>query len=147
MLGWFEIDHDFDALEDFRRRVDRLFDDMTRTPHVTGRGSDRWPRANLWDEGETLVLELGLPGVKLEDIEINGSDDTLHVSGMRQVSAPEGFATHRQERRGLRFARSVNLPVEVELDKADATLDSGILTVRLPKAPELQPRSIQVRAG
>lgn len=146
MLGWFEIDREFDALEDFRRRVDRLFDDVYRQP-AAAQATSRWPRANLFDEGEALALELGVPGVKLEDIEINGRDDTLHISGTRRVSAPEGYATHRQERTGLRFARTIGLPVKVELDKAVATLDKGILTIRLPKAPELKPRRIEVRAG
>lgn len=147
MLGWFEINREFDAMEDFRRRVDRIFDDMTRQPAGPGPSTGRWPRANLWDEGEALALELGVPGVQLEDIEINAHGDTLHVSGVRRVKAPEGYATHRRERSGLRFARSIALPVQVELDKATATLDNGILTVRLPKAPVLKPRSIQVRAG
>jgi HSP20 family protein len=145
-LGWFEIDRDFDALDDFRRRVDRIFEDMARQPAPTGR-STRWPRANLWDEGETLTLELGVPGVMLEDLEINAHDDTLSISGVRKVTAPEGYAVHRQERSGLRFARSIKLPVKVDMDKTEATLDDGILTVRLPKAPELKPRSIQVRVG
>jgi HSP20 family protein len=147
MLGWFDIDHELDAMEDFRRRVDRIFDDMTRQPTTPGRSSGRWPRANLWDEGEALALELGVPGVALDDLEINGHGDTLTISGVRRVTAPDGYASHRQERAGLRFARSINLPVKVELDRAEATLDHGILTVRLPKAPELKPRSIQVRAG
>jgi HSP20 family protein len=146
MLGWFEFDREFDAMEDFRRRVDRIFDDMARQP--AGRGRDgRWPRANLWDEGEALTLELGVPGVQLEDLEINGHEDSLSISGIRKVTVPEGYAVHRQERSGLRFARSITLPVKVELDKAVATLDDGILTVRLPKAPQFEPRSIQVRAG
>ncbi len=147
MLGWFEIDREFDALHDVRRRVDRIFDDMARQPVRGPRRSARWPRANLWDEGETLALELGLPGVALEDIEISGQDDTINIRGVRRVTAPEGYATHRQERSSLRFARTIRLPVKVALDEAAATLDSGILTLRLPKAPELKPRSITVKAG
>jgi HSP20 family protein len=145
MLGWFEIDRELDAFEDFRRRVDRLFDEASRRSEPQTHG--RWPRANLWDEGEALALELGVPGVKLEDIEINGNDNTLHITGLRKVETPEGWAAHRRERSGLRFARSIQLPVKVELEQAEANLSDGILSIRLPKAPELKPRSIQVRAG
>jgi HSP20 family protein len=147
MLGWFDIDREFDSFEDFRRRVDRLFDEVHHQPGPGARPAGRWPRANLWDAGEALALELGMPGVKLEDLEISGHDDTLHISGLRRVVTPEGYAVHRQERAGLRFARSIQLPVKVELDKAEAALTDGILSIRLPKAPELTPRSIQVRAG
>ncbi len=145
MLGWFETDRDLFALDDFRRRVDRLFDTVARQPASQEPAAGRWPRANLWDEGEALALELGVPGVQLDDLEISGHDNTLHIRGLRRVSAPEGYAAHRRERAGLRFARSIALPVKVDFDQTVATLDNGILTVRLAKAPEPKARSIQVR--
>jgi len=147
MLGWFDIDRSFDALDDFRRAVDRAFEEATRDPARGGERCGCWPRATLSDQGEALVLEAGLPGVKLDDIEINASADTLTLSGRRKVQAPEGYTPHRQERSGLSFRRSFALPAKVELDKAEATLKDGILTVRLPKAPELKPRAVTVRAG
>jgi HSP20 family protein len=80
-------------------------------------------------------------------VEIAGNADTLSLSGQREAIAPEGWSAHRRERASLRFCRSFALPVKVEIDKAEATLRDGILTIRLPKAPELKPRAITVRAG
>ena len=146
MLGWFDMDTQLDALEMFRRRMDQLFDEAAREP-APARRTSGWPRANLLDEGEALVLQAGLPGVKIEDVEITGNAETLSLSGQREVAVPEGYSPHRQERASMRFCRSFALPVKVELEKAEATLKDGILTIRLPKAPELKPRAITVRAG
>ncbi len=147
MLGWFDIDREFSSLEQFRRDVDRMLERASERPAWHARRGGRWPRANLYDSGEVLVLELGVPGVKLDDLEISGSDELLTVSGERKVDAPDGYKAHRRERSSLRFARSFRLPAKVEYDKADASLEAGILTVKLPKAPELRPRLVPVRAG
>jgi len=147
MLGWFDIDGQLDALEVFRRRMDQLFEEASREPGVAPQRCGGWPRANLSDRGEELVLEAGLPGVRLEDVRISGNADTLSISGQRPAPVPEGYRPLRQERANIHFCRSFSLPVKVELDKADAALKDGILTVRLPKAPELKPRAVAVRAG
>jgi len=146
MLRWFDIDRSDDNLRDFRRSFDLLLD-LHRDPVVRGRRRSPWPRANLRDTGEELMIHVGLPGVRLEDIEITGSADALKLSGSRDTPVPEGYAAHRRERPAMRFARSFRLPVDVELEQAEASLKQGILTIRLPKAPELRPRSITVSAG
>ena len=145
MLAWYDAFNGFDAIDDFRRRMDRIFEDHEQ-PQANAR-CGRWPRANLFDKGESYRLELGLPGVALEDIEISGSEGALTVSGERKAETPEGYSAHRQEREALRFCRSFALPAQVRYDESEAELKNGILSITLPKAPELKPRSISVRAA
>ena len=52
-----------------------------------------------------------------------------------------------RERRYGSFSRSLQLPVRVEGDKAEATFSDGVLTLRVPKAEEVKPRQIRINAG
>ncbi len=145
MLAWYDAFTGFDDFEEFRRRMDRLFEEKEQ-PRQSAR-CGRGPRANLFDKGGSYRLELGLPGVALEDIEISGSEGALTISGERKAEVPEGYSAHRQERAALRFRRSFSLPAQVQYEESEAQLKNGILSITLPKAPELKPRSITVRAA
>jgi HSP20 family protein len=63
------------------------------------------------------------------------------------VAPPEGYSVHRQERTASRFSRSFTLPCAVNGDAISASLEHGVLTVTLPKAPESQPRQITVKSA
>jgi HSP20 family protein len=69
------------------------------------------------------------------------------LQGSRRVEAPQGYDVHRRERGAYEFTRSFTLPVKVDADQAKATLKNGLLTLTLPKAPEVQPRQINVATG
>lgn len=151
MLGWFNIDRDVQALEDFRRRMEQMFDEWDRgEPNGDTNGwravNGSWPRGNLYDTGTDLVLQVGVPGITQEDLKITGNNEVLTISGERKVETPEGFTAHRRERPPVRFCRTFSFPVKVDLEKTEANLKDGMLTVRVPKAPEVQPRTITVTA-
>ena len=147
LTRWNDLDRTFAAMDEFRRRMDRLWDEFdtgfARTPAL---GGAAWPRTNLYDTGAALVLKAEVPGLGEKDFDLTLNQDVLTLRGERKPDAPEGYAVHRQERTPLRFARSFQLPSKVDPEKATATLRNGILTVSLPKAPEAQPRSIAVKA-
>jgi HSP20 family protein len=134
----------FGLLEDFRRRLDRAFDDVSGADWSA---SAAWPRASLEDTGSELVLVAEVPGLESKDLEITGSRDTLTVAGRRDTSLPDGAALHRQERGQMSFARSFALPVHVDPDRVSADLKDGLLTITLPKAAEARPRQISVQAS
>ena len=146
--GWMDIDTALNEMDVLRRRMDRLF-------HQAEAGAtDRWasplrswPRVNLIDVGDALNLVCEVPGVGKDDFELSLSQDVLTLKGQRRISLPEGATVHRRERSPGTFSRSFKLPVKVDPDQADAKLEGGLLTITLPKLPELKPRTIAVTAG
>jgi HSP20 family protein len=131
---------EFDAL---RREMNRLFEGGAG--RTVRSGAPGFPRMGLFDRGSELVVRAELPGVVDKDLDITVDQGLLTLRGRRTVTAPEGYAVHRQERGNLEFARSFTLPCRVNAEKTTATLKHGMLTLVLPKAPEDQPRQIAIR--
>lgn len=147
--GWNDLDRTFAELDAMRRHVDAYFDAIepaTRRRPQHAVGWSAWPDADLYDAGEAFVVEADLPGVAEDAIELQVTGTALTLAGKRPVQAPEGYAAHRRERRGYEFSRSFAFPVKVDPEKATATMKNGVLTVRLPKAAEVQPRKITVQS-
>ena len=140
---WSDLERTAVLMNQFRRRMDRLFDDMDAANEVTAAS---WPRSQLHDRGPNLVLHAEVPGLAEHDIKLTMNQDVLTLEGERRVVAPEGYSVHRQERTSVRFARSVGLPCKVDVERAGATVRDGVLTVTLPKTPESQPRRIAVHS-
>lgn len=139
----------FPALGDLRREVDRLFGDFDRMFDAPGGLGDPalGPRASLRDEGERLVLRVELPGWADDELDVSLERDVLTLRGAHEVEVPEGFQARHRERRGARFARTFALPVPVDADRAEATLEQGVLTLTLPKAAGARPTKVTVRAA
>ena len=102
------------------------------------------PPVNLYETSEGYVLTAELPGLRVEDIEITVERDRLTLRGERRIEHPADASVHRLERSGGAFRRTVQLPVEVDGEKVEATYRNGVLSVRIPKAPEHRPRRISV---
>jgi HSP20 family protein len=105
------------------------------------------PRIELHEEGDKLVLTLDAPGVREGDLDLEVKGKLFTLSGQRKLEAPKGYTARRQERRVLEFARTFELPCEVDAARTTASLKDGVLTVTLPKTPEAKPRTIPIRAG
>lgn len=142
--SWRDFERTFAAMDELRRTVEQSWrdDDAQSFDRVTG-----WPRMNLWDEGRNLVLKADLPGVTDKEVQLQLTQDVLTVSGERKSDAPDGYSVHRQERQPSHFSRSFTLPYKVNAETITASLENGVLTVTLPKAPEAQPRQITVKAS
>jgi len=152
-----DIDRTFGVMDQLRRRMDRLFEEYEpargqsalranladEAERLWGRG--RWPRLSLSDAGSSLLLKAEVPGLTEKDLQLSIHQDVLTMSGERKQDVPEGYFVHRQERAPLKFARSFTLPCKVDPEKSAATLKDGVLTVTLSKAPEAQPRQINVQ--
>jgi HSP20 family protein len=150
LTRWTEFDRSFTLLDEFQRRMNRLFSELGAGywPEQSFRtyGYGLWPAANLYDTGKDLMVKAELPGMSEKDIQITCNQDGLTISGERKVDVPEGYSVHRQEREQVKFSRSFSFPCKVDLEKATATMKNGMLSVTLPKAPEAQPRQITVKA-
>ena len=131
---------------------DRVFDQMFRLFGDLDRGfSPAWqtaaamPRIDLVDAGAELKLFAELPGFSEQDVDITIERNRLTLRGQRKLEVPEGYRVRRSERGDLAFARSITLPCRVDADGVEATLEHGVLRLRLPKAPEEQPRQITIK--
>ena len=111
---------------------------------AAGRGQ---PAVNLWDQGDELVLEMELPGVKSQQIDVSVAGDELTIKVERPDVSEEGVAYHRRERPTGAFTRAMSLPCAVNADRVDAELDKGVLTLRLPKTEAAKPRKIAVASA
>jgi len=142
---------DFTLLDEFRRRLDRVWEDMdsswpTQAPNGRTYSSSAWPRINLYDGGSNLVLKADVPGLSEKDVHVTLNESGLSISGERKLAPPEGYSAHRQERSSFGFSRSLTLPCKVNPEQTQASVKNGVLTVTLAKAPEAQPRQIAVQA-
>ena len=146
-----DASRDFALLDEFRRRMDRVWEDMdpswSASPsNARTHVSSAWPRINLYDGGSNLVLKADVPGLSEKDVHVTLNESGVSISGERKIAPPEGYSAHRQERSSFSFSRSLTLPCKVDPEKTQASVKSGVLTVTLAKAPEAQPRQIAVQA-
>jgi HSP20 family protein len=146
-----DASRDFALLDEFRRRMDRVWEDIdpswpANPSNARTHSSSAWPRVNLYDGGSTLVLKADVPGLSEKDVHVTLNESGVSISGERKVAPPEGYSAHRQERASFSFSRSLSLPCKVNPEQTQASVKNGVLTVTLAKAPEAQPRQIAVQA-
>ena len=133
-----------DRLSVLRDEVNRLFD-FSWPSRDSGLFSGWSPTLDVFDDKDNLVVQVELPGMKKEEIDIAMHEGVLTVSGERKTEGErkEG-EMFRSERYFGKFQRSVTLPVAVEARKVKATYKEGILTIDLPKAEEAKPKQIAI---
>lgn len=143
MVRWDPV-RELDALQ---QDVNRLFTDA-----FAGRRGRRgetdalWtPAVNAFEDKDAFVLSCDLPGLTREDVKLNLDNSTLTVSGTRKLE-------HEDNREGYQrvecvfgaFNRSFTLPSTVAAEKVEASMEDGVLRIRLPKREESKPRQIEV---
>lgn len=104
---------------------------------------------NIYADAEGYTFVAVLPGLKAEDVTVEAEGNTIKLSGETiapAISADEKVRTLRNEIGFGKFNRSFELPDAIDATKIDASLENGLLTVRVPKAETVKPRSIKVQA-
>ena len=134
----------------------RLLEEM-RTPFelfeetVAGRpmfAPAGFPAVNAWADDDKFYVEAEIPGLALNDLELFVVDgNVLHIKGQRPECKCAGGTWLRRERGYGSFERQVPLPGPVDAEQIEAVLQNGVLTITLPKAPEIKPRRIEVKAS
>jgi HSP20 family protein len=138
----------FREMISLRQAMDRLFEDsFVRFPHLSGDGVREFP-IDVYQTKKDLVVKAALPGVKPEEVDITITDDAVTIKGehKEEQETKEDDYLYRERYYGA-FSRSVAIPVKVKGDKAKATFEEGVLTLTLPKAEEIKPRQIKIKAG
>jgi HSP20 family protein len=129
-----------------REAMDRLFNDAF-TP--SDGASDGWqaPAVDLYQTDNEVVVKAALPGLKADDVQISITGDILSLKGeFKQENETKEKAYHLREQRYGAFERTFALPTAVVSDKAKAEFENGILNITLPKAEEVKPKMITVKA-
>ena len=139
----------FGRLSSLRDEIDRLFGEpLSELARASQLLSGRTPPLDLHEDKDNFVVNIELPGMKKDDIEVSLHDGSLSISGERKSEEKfEGADTYRSERFFGRFQRTVTLPAAVVADKINAQYKDGLLTVTLPKAEEAKPKQIDVQVN
>ncbi|MBV6450708.1 MAG: hypothetical protein MHPDNHAH_01434 [Anaerolineales bacterium] len=129
-----------------REAMDHLFDDAFTRP-LTLRDGWSVPAVDMYQTDEEVVVKASIPGFKAEDVQINVTGEILTLRGeVKQEEEKQDKAWHLREQRWGSFERALALPTDVIADKAKAEFENGILTITLPKAEEVKPKTITVKA-
>jgi HSP20 family protein len=98
-------------------------------------GRDQWMPIDIQHTEDDVVVKASLPGVKLDDVDISISGDTLTIKGEIQADeeTKQGEYVCRERFIG-QFCRSVDLPEGLDADKTEAVMDDGILTLTIPRS-------------
>ena len=132
----------FDGLDRFQRQLSGFLDSWRQQlPDLWGDGFR--PPADLEESEDSYLVEIELPGVRKDDLDIEVAGRRLTVSGERKEKERVGIL-RRRERTVGRFRYEVVVPGKVDEAGVEAGLEEGVLTVRLPKPAHERPRRIPV---
>lgn len=139
----------FDPIQsmlDLQEEIERFMRNPAFNLGVSGYGS--YPPVNIFDSGDGMTIVSELPGLDPSALKISGHHRTITISGERKRAddkAIRGF--HRRERPVGEFSRSIQIPEDLEMSKASARYENGVLTLHIPKAESAKPRQITVETA
>lgn len=131
----------FQEMQAMREAMDKMFQERTAV-----NGSRRvMPALDLSETDVAYVVEMVVPGLKAEDLDISFENGVLTVKGeIKQEQHEEKRYFHRIERRFGSFVRTISLPRSIQAEQISASLSNGILRLDIPKAEVAKPRKINV---
>jgi HSP20 family protein len=130
-----------------REAMDRLFDDAFTRPVNLRDGGWSAPAIDMYQTDDEVVVKAALPGFQADEVQINVTGDVLTLRGeIKHEEEKKERSWHIREHRWGSFERSISLPTDVVADRANADFTNGILTISLPKAEEVKPKTITVKA-
>jgi HSP20 family protein len=130
----------FGEMDALRSRMDRMLERML----VPAERPAYWaPPVDIVETEQAIVLRADVPGVRLEDLDIELDGDTLTLRGERRAQ-PEGGLL-RMERPQGRLERSFAIGVPIDAACVKATYRRGVLEITLPKAGEAKPRQVRLQ--
>ncbi|HEB77049.1 MAG TPA: Hsp20/alpha crystallin family protein [Methylothermaceae bacterium] len=142
----------FSLLNQLQRELERSFESL-RSELFRGEGEApatvEWaPAVDIKEEADRYIVQADLPGIKPEDIEVTLEKGVLTIKGHRETEAKEEKENYKRiERFYGSFFRRFTLPETVDEEKIEAKYENGVLTVVIPKKPEVQPKKIPVKAA
>jgi HSP20 family protein len=132
--------------------INRAMEDVIGRADESAFGGSYWtPSVDAWETEHAFVVQLDLPGMTTDQVEVNFDRNTLTIRGVRGSTIPnvdKGEArVFFAERAQGSFSRSLRFPQYVEASKIEASFNNGVLTVTVPKAETAKPRKIEISAN
>ena len=135
----------FQELEELHARIGQLME--SSWPGTSDRPGGIWsPLVDIEETDDAWLVEAELPGVKQDDVDVEVSDSELAISGELKERERKGILRRRTRRTG-RFDYRVTLPGQADPEGIEASLDEGVLTVRIPKPERARRRRIEIKSG
>ncbi len=142
--------HDHRPEQEFERLRDAFAEQLEHWPDFVRSLPDALhdvlPLVDVEETDDSYMLEVELPGVRREDIDLEVDQGRLGLTAERRKRERVGLLRHRTRTTG-RFSMAVTLPAPVDSDAVTASLDHGVLTVVVPKAERARRRRIPVGRG
>lgn len=140
------------GFEMLQRQIDDLFEDFASgfRPALLGGDMERMlmPSIDVHEADGKVIVSTELPGVKEEDVDISVDGDMLTISGEKKSMMESGKADqYRSERVYGKFARTIELPFDIDPEKVDARFENGVLTLTIERPQEAaeKQRKIPIR--
>ena len=133
----------FQEVDYLKRQLDRLFGDFVESDQTT------WsPAVALLEDGDEYVVQVQLPGIDTDTIDIQASRKAIVISGERKAPDYGEHQTvlHNEVRYGT-FRRVIHLPATIEHEQVKADYREGVLTIHLPKTAEVRNRVVKVNVN
>ncbi len=135
---------------DLKNEIDELFGDLWQVSRLSGRRRAFRPEVDSFvsDDPPTFTVVVGLAGIDPDQVNVTATKGVLVISGERRRQPCEGRVYQQIEIEYGPFERLVQLPGDVDLARAEAHYDRGLLTIEIPiaaKAEAAQPVPIQIR--
>jgi HSP20 family protein len=138
----------FGMFAPFRKEMDDAMRRFFGGEEVNGPALKAWtPRVDVEETDKEILVKADLPGVDPKNVEITVENGILMVRGEKKEEKEEAKKNyHRVERFGGFFYRAIALPPTVDAEKVSATSANGVVTIAIPKKPEVRPKKIAISA-
>ncbi|GBD35061.1 Spore protein SP21 [bacterium HR36] len=138
----------WDVFDELQREMDRIFNLTLVGSRFFWETSRPFPPVNIYETAGEYILIAPVPGLKPGDLEVTAIRDRLTIRGERKRPQMGQAETFRREERWMgSWSRTFSLPERADSEQITATLENGLLVVRVPKLPETPARQVQVRTG
>ena len=128
----------FDEIDKLARELWNTWEPLTAEQSLA-------PQSDIYEDKGQLVIKTELPGIDKEDLDISLEGDRLTINAEKKEEVKEEATRHVRERYYGRYYRALTLPYPVREDKVTATLENGVLELKLPRAEEAKARKIEIK--
>lgn len=139
----------FNELDNLRREIDEAFRGVgvarpLATNFLSPTSARRFPLLNLSEDEDRLYIDALLPGVDPKELQLSVLRGTLTISGERKAPGQKGLL-HRSELGYGRFARTIDLPADINADRTTAEYKDGVMRITMTKSEHAKPRKIEIQ--
>ena len=134
----------------FLTLMDEFFEDGVRpVTYSIGKSLNFSPSVNITEFKDRYEVELSAPGIKIDNLEVQVSDEILHIDYQDSQSSQtenkkDGQIVRREFNHYLKFSRKISLPKDVNQEAINADYKQGIVKITIEKTPKAKPKTVKV---